>query len=100
MKLVPIPEDKYDEYRLNVMFDGYKWDPQFLDHNTVAKHAIVLSYDEYLELKELTEAIDKETRNAEEFLNKNLECAKPLRLSKKIKNELTTMGNYDANKHV
>ena len=40
MKLVPIPEDKYDEYRLNVMFDGYKWDPQFLDHNTVAKHAI------------------------------------------------------------
>ena len=100
MKLVPIPEDKYDEYRLNVMFDGYKWDPQFLDHNTVAKHAIVLSYEEYLELKELTEAIDKETRNAEEFLNKNLECAKPLRLSKKIKNELTTMGNYDANKHV
>ena len=73
MKLVPIPEDKYDEYRLNVMFDGYKWDPQFLDHNTVAKHAIVLSYEEYLELKELTEAIDKETRNAEEFLNKNLE---------------------------
>mgnify|MGYP006864441188 CR=1 FL=1 len=44
-------DDKYDEYRLNLMFDCYKWDPQFLDHNTVAKHAIVLSYEEYEELK-------------------------------------------------
>ena len=33
MKLVSIPNEKYDEYRVNVIFDCYKWDPQFLDNN-------------------------------------------------------------------
>ena len=100
MKLIPIPEEKYDDYRLKLMFDCYKWDPQFLDHNTVAKHALVLSQEEYLEVKRLTEAMDQETRAAEEFLNANLECAKPLNLSKKIRKEIESMSNYDPNKHV
>jgi glutathionylspermidine synthase len=100
MKLIPIPEDKYDDYRLNLMFDCYKWDPQFLDHNTVAKHALVLSKEEYEELKRLTEAMDKETRAAEDFLNEHLEYAEPLRLSKKIRKEIESMKNYDPNKHV
>ena len=55
MRLIPIPKEKYDEYRLTLMFDCYKWDPQFLDHNTIAKYALVLSIDEYKELKQLTE---------------------------------------------
>ena len=38
MKLVSIPQNKYEEYRLNVIFDCYKWDPQFQDNNTIAKH--------------------------------------------------------------
>jgi glutathionylspermidine synthase len=100
MKLIPIPKEKYDEYRLNLMFDCYKWDPQFLDHNTIAKHALVLTQEEYMEVKRLTEKIDKETRAAEEFLNNHLECAKSLNLSKKFYNEIKTMKNYDANKHV
>ena len=72
MKLISIPKEKYDEYRLSAMFDCYKWDPQFLDHNTIADHILVLSQQEYNELIELTESMDKETRIAEEFLNKNL----------------------------
>lgn len=35
MKLVPIPEKKYKDYRLDVIFNCYKWDPQFLDNNTI-----------------------------------------------------------------
>jgi glutathionylspermidine synthase len=100
MRLVPIPKEKYDEYRLNLMFDCYKWDPQFEDHNTIAKHALVLSQEEYQELKKLTEDIDKETRAAEEFLNTHLECAKPLHLSYKLTKEIESMKNYDPNKHV
>lgn len=100
MKLVPIPKEKYNEYRVDLMFDCYKWDPQFLDHNTIAKHALVLTKEEYQELKKLTEELDKETRAAEEFLNNNLELAKPLELSKKLKAEIPTMKNYDATKHV
>lgn len=36
MKLIKIQEDKYYNYRLQVMFDCYKWDPQFCDNNTLA----------------------------------------------------------------
>ena len=61
MRLVPIPEDKYDEYRLGAIFDCYKWDPQFKDNNTVAKYALVLTKEEYEELVFLTESMDKET---------------------------------------
>lgn len=100
MKLVSIPENKYYEYRLNAIFDCYKWDPQFLDNNTLAKHVLIISKKEHEELKKLTESLDKETRNAEEFLNKNLKLAKPLALPKKIYNELKTMKNYDPNKHI
>lgn len=100
MKLVPIPKEKYDEYRISLMFDCYKWDPQFLDNNTIAKHMLVLSWEEYEEIKNLTESIDKETRMAEEFLNQNLNFAKKLELSKKFYKEIASMTNYDANKHI
>ncbi len=100
MKLVKIPEDKYEEYRLNAMFDCYKWDPQFLDNNTVAKYVLVLTEKEHNEIKELTESIDKETIAAENFLNKNLKLAKPLALPKKIYKELQNMSNYNPEKHI
>lgn len=100
MKLIPIPEEKYEEYRCTLIFDCYKWDPQFLDHNTVAKYALVITEEEYQQLAQLTEKLDVETRAAEDFLNAHLEFAKPLRLTKKLKKEVQMMSNYDASKHV
>lgn len=100
MKLVSIPNEKYNSYRIDAIFDCYKWDPQFLDNNTLAKHALVLTEKEYEEILKLTEDLDLETRKAEEFLNKNLNLAKPLFLPKKICKELRRMSNYDSNKHI
>lgn len=100
MKLVAIPDNKYDDYRLDVMFDCYKWDPQFLDNNTIAKYALVISKEEHEELQRLTESIDKETIKTEEFLNNNLQITKPLALPNKISKELKRMKNYDPNKHI
>lgn len=100
MKLIPIPPNKYDEYRLTLMFDCYKWDPQFLDHNTVAKYALVITQEEHEELVKLTEQLDRETRAAEEFLNQNLELVGPLALPKKVKREIRNMKNYEADKHI
>lgn len=100
MKLVSIPKDKYDDYRLDLMFNCYKWDPQFLDNNTIAKHVLVITKEEHKELEMLTEKIDKETRTAEEFLNRNLKIAKPLALPRKIYKELKKMKNYQADKHI
>lgn len=100
MKLVPIPKDKYEEYRLTLMFDCYKWDPQFLDNNTIAKYALVITREEHEELERLTEQLDVETREAEIFLNHHLELTKPLALPKSVSNEIKKMKNYEPEKHI
>ena len=100
MKLVPIPSDKFGDYRIDAIFDCYKWDPQFLDSNTLARYVLVITEDECQEIAKLTEALDLETREAENFLNNHLKLAKPLRLPKKIYNELKMMNNYDENRHI
>lgn len=100
MKLVPIPENKYYEYRLNAIFNCYKWDPQFLDNNTLAKYVLVITKKEHEILKKYTEDLDKETRIAEEYLNNHLELTKPLALPKKITKDLIRMKNYDPQKHI
>ena len=100
MKLISIPKDKYDEYRLDLIFNCYKWDPQFLDNNTVAKHVLVITKEEHEKLKQYTEKLDNETREAEKFLNNNLNIAKPLALPRQINKELKKMKNYDEVKHV
>ena len=100
MRLVPIPDEKYEEYRLTLMFDCYKWDPQFVDSNTVAKYALVITKEEHEEIKKLTEKLDEETRAAEEFLNCHQELLKPLALPKKVSKEIKNMKNYEADKHI
>lgn len=100
MKLVKIPENKYYNYRINAMFDCYKWDPQFYDSNTLAKCVLVLTQEENAELISLTEALDKETRLAEEYLNKNIKIAKKLALPKKILEQIPNMQNYDKSQNI
>ena len=100
MKLVPIPKEKYDEYRLTLMFDCYKWDPQFSDNNTIAKYALVITEEEHKELEKLTEDLDRETREAEEFLNNNQNLTKPLILSKKVEEQIGRMKNYKPEEHI
>lgn len=100
MKLLSIPKNKYNDYRLDAIFNCYKWDPQFLDNNTLAKHVLVITKEEHEELERLTEKLSKETIEAEEFLNNNFKLAKPLALPKKIYKELKKMKNYDPNKHI
>lgn len=100
MRLVPIPNLEYEEYRLKLMFDCYKWDPQFLDNNTVAKYALVLTKEEHEHIKELTEKLDKETRAAEMFLNQHPEYIKPLALPRKMRKEIALMKDYEPQKHI
>lgn len=100
MKLIKIPEDKYYNYRLQAMFDCYKWDPQFCDNNTLAKYVLVLTKEENDEVIKLTKKLDKETRLAEEYLNKHTNIAKKLALPKKIIEKIPNMRNYDNTKNI
>ena len=100
MKLVKIPDDKYYNYRLQAMFDCYKWDPQFFDSNTLAKYVLVLTNEENNEVIKLTKNLDKETRLAEEYLNKNIKVAKKLALPQKIIEQIPNMQTYDKNQNI
>ena len=100
MKLVKIPEDKYYDYKLEAMFNCYKWDPQFCDNNTLAKYVLVLTKEENEEVIKLTKSLDKETRLAEEYLNKNIKIAKKLALPKRILEKIPNMQNYDSDKNI
>ena len=100
MKLVKIPEDKYYDYRIKAMFECYKWDPQFCDSNTLAKYVLVLTKEENEEIVKLTEKLDKETRLAEEYLNKHIKIAKKLLLPKKIIEQIPNMQNYDKTQNI
>ena len=100
MKLIKIPEDKYYEYRLQAMFDCYKWDPQFCDNNTLAKYVLVLTKKENEEIIKLTQNLEKETRLAEEYLNKNIKIAKKLFIPKKILRQISKMQEYDSSKNI
>lgn len=100
MRLVRIPENNYNEYRLQAMFDCYKWDPQFCDNNTLAEYILVLTKKENDEIIELTKKLDKETRLAEEYINKNIKIAKKLALPKRILEQIPNMKNYDKTKNI
>ena len=100
MKLIPIPEDQYEEYRLTLLFDCYKWDPQFLDQNTTSRYVLVLSWEEHEEIRRLTEALDRETRAAELILNSHPELAGPLKLPLSFRRELRSMSGYEPERHV
>ena len=100
MKLIKIPEDKYYDYKIKAMFDCYKWDPQFCDNNTLSRYVLVLTKKENEEIISLTEKLDKETRLAEEYLNKNIKIVKKLALPRKILEQIPNMQNYDKTQNI
>ena len=100
MKLVKIPESKYYSYSLNALFNCYKWDPMFYDSNTLAKYVLVLTEEENKELIKLTESLDKETRQAEEYLNKDKNLSKKLALPKKVRQQINNMQNYNKDNNI
>lgn len=82
------------------MFEGYKWDPQYIDNNTVAKYILVLSEEEADSIADYTRKLALETKNAEEFINKNLHLAKELKLPKRLRKEIKSMTNYDPDNNI
>lgn len=100
MRLIKIPDNKYYEYKINAMFDCYKWDPQFCDSNTLSRYVLILNKKENNEVIHLTENLDKETRLAEEYINKHIKLTKKLSLPRKIVEQLNNISNYESKKNI
>lgn len=100
MELISIPQSEYENYRLDAIFGAYKWDPQFVDSNTIAKHALVISEEERAEIDMLTELLDHETVMAERYLNDNMRLSRPLALPWHTRRYMRRMGNYQPGSHI
>lgn len=100
MRLISIPEEKFADYRREVIFDGYKWDPQFLDSSTVSQSVLLLSAEEHQQLVKLTEKLGWETMAAEQFINENQHLSRKLALPRKLRQEIKKMSNYDPARHI
>lgn len=100
MKLLSFPSEKYQDYRLKIIFEGYKWDPQFSDNNTIAPYYLVINQKEHELLVDLVEKLGKETEEAENYLYQNPALLKELKLPRKIKNAVKKLNNYQALDHL
>ena len=100
IKIESIPDDKYSEYRYDVIFKAYKWDPQVGDHNTISKHVILINQETARQLETWAESLTLETKLMEEALIKNLSLTKKLGLPKSIRRVLRSLTNYDSDQNV
>ena len=100
VRLALIPEDKYPEYRYNVIFKAYKWDPQVGDHNTVAKHAVLMDRETVSRLETWAEQLSAETMLMEEALVRRPDLAKRLGLPRQILRSLDRLSGYDRSQNV
>ncbi|MCL2797118.1 MAG: glutathionylspermidine synthase family protein [Firmicutes bacterium] len=100
MILAPIPKDRYSEYRYEIIFGGYKWDPQVGDVNTVENHVLLLSPGTVEQLDGFAELLTAEVFKLEDALCKNPELSKELCLPRKVRNALKFLKSYERERHV
>lgn len=100
MKLIKLDESIYEDYKIDVIFNAYKWDPQVGDYNTVSKHVLLISEEMAQKLKEDAEALTKETIKIQETMLQNLDLTKDIGLSKKMKRYFSKLKDYNRNQHV
>ncbi|HOQ01101.1 MAG TPA: glutathionylspermidine synthase family protein [Acetivibrio clariflavus] len=100
IKLASIPNEEYSEYRYNVIFKAYKWDPQVGDHNTIAKHVVLMDQETVRQLETWAEQLSAETMLMEEAFLQKPELANQLGLPRKILKELKRLSSYDRSQNV
>ena len=100
LTLVQIPPEHYSDYRYEVIFKAYKWDPQVKDSNTVSRHAIIITPEAAWELYTLAEQLSDEVMGMEESLITHPDLHKAMGFSGKIKKPLSRMGNYSRGNNV
>ena len=100
IRLGSIPGGEYEEYRYDVIFDAYKWDPQVGSTNTVARHAVLLSKDLADRLESWAEKLSEEAVLLEKALTTRLDLVKKLGIPKKIADKLPLLADLSQDKNV
>ena len=100
IQLAGIPKEAYQEYRYEVIFKGYKWDPQVGDHNTVSDCVLLINKETASNLEKWAVALSEETINMENALFEKLSLANELGLPKKITQALPLSKYSDRSSHI
>jgi len=100
MRLAAIPEKKYQNYRREVIFGAYKWDPQVGDRGTVSRHALLMDAGTADQLERWAEALAGETVRMEAALARNPVMMERLGIPKAIRRAYAHLANGDAGRHV
>lgn len=100
IKLVKIPKEKYSDYRYDVIFNAYKWDPQVGDANTVSEYVLVIDNQTADELETMAEQLSLETMSIEEQLIKKPNLTNQLGLPRPIRLALKKVTNYTRENHI
>jgi len=100
LRFAAISENQYPNYRTDVIFQAYKWDPQVADQNTIAKQVIVMAKETAEQLGRWAEQISLETMNMEEALIRRLPLAKELGLQRQIVKALPRLSGYNREQNI
>lgn len=100
MSLATIPADQYPDYRYEVIFKAYKWDPQVEDQNTVARHVLLLNPETASELERQAERLAQETVQMEQALLSRLPLARKLGLPRPLLRTLERLQGYEPERHI
>lgn len=100
IQLMKVPEDDYSDYRYDVIFQAYKWDPQVEDANTVSEYVAVLDKVAVKELTQMAEQLAVETTGMETELLEHLDYAKELGLPRSMCRGMKKATNYQKEEHV
>jgi glutathionylspermidine synthase len=100
IQLVEIPQDQYSDYRYQVIFKAYKWDPQVGDHNTVAQHVVLMERETARQLEAWAEQLSEETMRMEEALIRKPSLVKKLGLPGEILKTVERLSGYDRDQNI
>ena len=95
-----IPKEHYADYRYEVIFSAYKWDPQVGDHNTIAEHVVLIDAPTARQLEAWAEQLATETVQVEQAMIKRQDLAKKLGLPHSINKTLKRINTYDPAQHI
>jgi len=98
IKIKSIPASHYSDYRVDVMFDGYKWDLQAGEQSTISDKVVLLEHDDMSFLVEHAVKLYHETIKMEVALQKKSELALKMGISKEMADALCNC-NYNPEIH-
>jgi len=99
IKIGTIPISDFPDYRLDVMFDAYKWDLQVGKHCTINDKVVLLDPSEMDFLSTSAVALYHETVNMEHALKNRPDLAVEMGISQEMVDELCNC-NYDPSAHI